>query len=71
MLKNLYNELSRMDLKYHELLEIEGHKIFLAATTLLPEGIEEAMLIKSLADKYRLCTVWDGKNIEIIRCSQQ
>lgn len=70
MLKNLYNELSRMNLKYHELLSVEGHKIFIIATTLLPEGIEEAMRIKTLADTYRLCTVWDGENIEIIRCTQ-
>ncbi|HBM34865.1 MAG TPA: hypothetical protein DDZ71_01005 [Sulfuricurvum sp.] len=70
VVRNLYNELSRMELKYHELLELEGHKIFLAATALIPEGIEEAMHIKRLADEYRLCTVWDGENIEILCCHQ-
>jgi hypothetical protein len=57
-----------MDLKYHELSELEGQKIYLSATSLVPEGIEEAMRIKTLADGYRLCTAWDGENIEIAFC---
>lgn len=68
MLKNLYNELTRMDLKHHKPVEMDANKIFLVATALIPEGIEEAMQIKTLADRYKLCTVWDGENIEIIRC---
>ena len=68
MCRNLYNELSIMNLKYHELCALEGDKIFLTAKSLIPEGIEEAMLIKNTADRYRLCTMWDGENIEITRC---
>lgn len=69
MLRNLYSELSRMDLKYHELVELKVNKIFLAAKVLASEGIEEVMRIKSLADMYRFCARWDGENIEIMHCS--
>lgn len=70
MLKNLYDELSKMDLTYHALCELEENKIFLTAKTLVPEGVEEAIRIKRLADIYRLCAIWDGQDIEIRRCAQ-
>jgi len=70
MIRNLYNELSRMNLQYHELADMDENKIFLTATALIPEGIEEAIQIKRIAERYQFCALWDGENIEILHCSK-
>jgi len=65
MIKHLYDQLSKMGLKYHELHAPSEGKLFLKGISLLPEGIEEAIRIKSMADQYKLDAIWDGENIEI------
>lgn len=70
MLRNLYNELSKMDLRYHALGELREDRIFLSATAIIPEGVDEVIRIKNLADTYNFCTLWDGHNIEITYCAE-
>ena len=67
MIISLYNELSKLELKYHELGAITNGTIVLVAKSLAGEGVLEVMSIKELADKFSLITKWDGKNIEITR----
>ena len=65
MLIRLYNQLVNFKLQYHELRPLADDTILLLAKTLEPEGIDEVMEIKKLADGYNLITTWDGKHIEI------
>ena len=66
-LKNILTELERLTFQYHEMGSIENDKIILKGISLDPNGIEEAMKIKEMADKYNLHTLWDGQDIEILR----
>jgi hypothetical protein len=67
MINNLHNELSRLELQYHELGAITNGTIVLVAKSLAGEGVFEVMQIKELADKFNLVTKWDGQSIEITR----
>ncbi len=67
MVNNLHNELSELELQYHELCAIENGTIVLVAKSLAAEGVLEVMHIKELADKFNLVTRWDGQNIKITR----
>ena len=61
----LYEELKTLNLQHHVLEDISKEAVMLVAKSLDPEGVDEVMRIKKIADKYGLVTVWDGKNIEI------
>lgn len=67
MLQRLYNELLEFDLKHHELGELTDEMIYIAAKSLDPEGINEVMHIKKIADRSYLGMKWDGQNIEIVK----
>ncbi|MDX1295314.1 MAG: hypothetical protein R3302_03550 [Sulfurimonadaceae bacterium] len=67
MFQNLYNELSRLELKYHQLGKRIDEKIVLRATSLDPRGIDEVMMIKGMADRVNLYTNWDGQNVTIVK----
>ena len=66
-LKNIIDEFQRFAFQYHEMGYVEHDKIVLRAISLDPSGIDEAMKIKEIADRYRLHTLWDGENIEILK----
>lgn len=70
MLRNLYGVLLRMDLEHHKLYGLQEELIYLTATSLDPEGIDEAIRIKQLADSFSMHTIWDGENIQIRRNNQ-
>ena len=67
MLQMLFEELRKIDLKYHIFDRCEPHVITLHATSLDPNGVDEVMRIKAIADRFHAHTVWDGENIEIVR----
>lgn len=67
MFHNLYNELSGMELKYHKLGKQSDEKIVVRGISLDPRGVDEVMMIKSMADRVNLFTKWDGQNITIVK----
>lgn len=70
MFGELYDELSKMQWKYHLLQSPEEGHISLTAVSMDPNGIQEVMMIKEVADKYRFHTTWDGSNIKIIEAQK-
>ncbi len=66
MLQNLYNELARINFKHHRLSPYREDMIYIAASSLAPEGIEEVMRIKEIADRHKHDACWDGKDIKIV-----
>lgn len=66
-LQNLLNELISLDLQYHEIVGIRDETIKINAISMDLKGIDEIAIIKKTAEKFDLCTNWDGKNITITR----
>lgn len=70
MFQELYEELSKIEWKFHLLQNMENGVILLTPVSLDPNGIQEVMLIKEVADRYRFHTLWDGEKITIVEEQQ-
>lgn len=66
-LHNLYQALANFELKFHELMPLDDNTVTLLGKSLAPEGIDEVMKVKDIADRLNLVTSWDGQHIEIKR----
>lgn len=67
MFKTLHEELSKIAWKYHKLEPVEGEHLVLKALSLDPNGVDEVMRIKEIADRFFFQMYWDGENIMIAR----
>ena len=67
MFQKLYYELSEMGWKYHMLENVDDDGIRFRAISLEPNGVNEVIRIKEIADRFRFHMKWDGENIRIVR----
>lgn len=66
MFYKLHDELAKTEWKYHKLENVEGEGIVFKAISMDPDGVNEVMRIKAIADRYLYHLKWDGENIEIV-----